>query len=85
MPNEPTWEERMAERSRLRSAAQEEERRRAIAAPRHADAEYLDEELRRWPKNQRRPRCLACGAFMPIKHYVDTHCKVCGQSYLDLE
>jgi hypothetical protein len=44
-----------------------------------------EESLRRWPMSQRRPRCYACGAFMPQVHYEHTPCKACGQSYLDLQ
>jgi|GEM_PF-6454777 len=44
-----------------------------------------EEELKRWPMSQRRPRCLNCGAFMPQKSYRHTHCKCCGESYDSLQ
>lgn len=50
------------------------------------EMQRLTEEFdRRWPPSQRRPRCLACGAFMPQNSTRYTRCKVCSQSFEDLQ
>ncbi|ACH62054.1 hypothetical protein MYRNA_46 [Mycobacterium phage Myrna] len=56
-----------------------------VAEQERRDAEHQDEEEKRWPMSQRRPRCLACGAFMPMKTDDYTRCKVCQQSWADLQ
>lgn len=51
-----------------------------VAEQARLDAEHEAEEQSRWPVSQRRPRCLACGAFMPMKSDWYTRCKVCDES-----
>lgn len=45
----------------------------------------MEELDKRWPRSQRRARCMNCGAFMPNNTTWHTRCKVCDESYDSLQ
>lgn len=56
-----------------------------IAQWEEEDRQQEAEELKRWPRSQRRYRCYNCGAFMPNHTNNHTRCKVCDESFESLQ